>query len=127
MRDLLAVLFRQRGLVLISFAGIFLAVVLYGLFAPSYEAQMKVLVRRGRVDPVVTPTPTQSPEFQRHEVTEEELNSEVELLRDEHSAHGGTGFGTGFRRRTLVLETCRGERRGTAGSSGAPGKPTVGG
>jgi uncharacterized protein involved in exopolysaccharide biosynthesis len=83
MRDLLAVLFRQRGLVLISFAGIFLAVVLYGLFAPSYEAQMKVLVRRGRVDPVVTPTPTQSPEFQRHEVTEEELNSEVELLRDE--------------------------------------------
>lgn len=83
MRELLAVLFRQRRLVLIAFSGIFLAVLLYGLVVPSYEAQMKVLVRRGRVDPVVTPTPTPSPEFQRQEVTEEELNSEVELLRDE--------------------------------------------
>jgi len=83
MRDLLAVLFRQRRLVLISFAGIFLAVLLYGMLAPSYEAQMRVLVQRGRIDPVVTPTPSQFPEFQHQEVTEEELNSEAELLRDE--------------------------------------------
>jgi uncharacterized protein involved in exopolysaccharide biosynthesis len=40
-------------------------------------------VRQGRVDPVVTPTPTQSPLFQRQEVTEEQLNSEAELLRGE--------------------------------------------
>ncbi len=73
MRDLLAVLFRQRRLVLISFAGIFLAVLLYGMLAPSYEAQMRVLVQRGRIDPVVTPTPSQVPEFQHQEVTEEEL------------------------------------------------------
>jgi uncharacterized protein involved in exopolysaccharide biosynthesis len=82
-RDLLAVFFRQRRLVLICFAGIFLAVLVYGLFAPSYQAEMKVLVRRGRVDPVVTPTPTQSSQFEREEVSEEELNSEVELLRDQ--------------------------------------------
>lgn len=83
MRDLLAVLFRQRRLGLVSFAAILLTVVLYGVLAPTYDAHMKVLVRRGRVDAPVTPTPTPSPIFQREEVTEEELNSQVELLRDE--------------------------------------------
>src|ERR1700680_4224680 len=42
---------------------------------------MKVLVRRGRVDPVVSSTPSQA-EFEHEGVTEEELNSEVELLHD---------------------------------------------
>lgn len=82
LRDLLAVVFRQRRLALISFVAIFLAVVLYGLVAPPYQSEMKVLVRRGRVDPVVTSTPSQA-EFERESVTEEELNSEVELLHDQ--------------------------------------------
>src|SRR5579864_6032044 len=81
LRDLLAVVFRQRRLALNSFVGVFLAVVLYGLIAPSYQSEMKVLVRRGRVDPVVSSTPSQA-EFEREAVTEEELNSEVELLHD---------------------------------------------
>ena len=83
MRDLLAVLFRLRRLALVSFMAIFLAVLGYGVLAPSYQAHMNVLVRRGRVDPLVTPAPTPSPMFQRDEVTEEELNSQVELLRDD--------------------------------------------
>jgi uncharacterized protein involved in exopolysaccharide biosynthesis len=83
LRDLLAVVFRQRRLVRISFAGVFFAALLYGLMAPSYQSQMKVLVQKGRVDPAVSPAPTQSPQFERQEVTEEELNSEVELLHDE--------------------------------------------
>jgi len=62
---------------------IFLAVLGYGVLAPSYEAHMNVLVRRGRVDPLVTPAPTPSPMFQRDEITDEELNSQVELLRDD--------------------------------------------
>src|SRR3984893_15949320 len=82
LRDLLAVVFRQRRLALPSFVGIFLAIVLYGLIAPPYQSEMKVLVRRGRVDPVVTSTPSQA-EFEREAVTEEELNSEVELLHDD--------------------------------------------
>lgn len=82
MRDLLAVLFRQRRLVMMSFAAIFVAIVLYGLVAAPYQAEMKILVRRGRLDPVVTPTPSQA-EFEREGVTEEELNSEAELLRDD--------------------------------------------
>ena len=83
LRDLLAVLFRQRRLALLSFVAIFFAVLGYGVFAPSYQAHMNVLVRRGRVDPLVTPAPTPSPMFQRDEITEEELNSQVELLRDD--------------------------------------------
>ena len=83
MRDLLAVMFRQRRLALISFMTTFLAVLGYGVLAPSYQAHMNVLVRRGRVDPLVTPAPTPSPMFQRDEITEEELNSQVELLRDD--------------------------------------------
>ena len=83
MRDLLAVLFRQRRLALFSFMATFLAVLGYGMLAPSYQAHMNVLVRRGRVDPLVTPAPTPSPMFQRDEITEEELNSQVELLRDD--------------------------------------------
>jgi len=82
LRDLLAVVFRQRWLALTSFSCVFLAVVLYGLIAPPYKSEMRVLVRRGRVDPVVTSTPSQA-EFEREGVTEEELNSEVELLRDD--------------------------------------------
>jgi polysaccharide biosynthesis protein PslE len=81
-RDLLAVLFRQPWLVLISFVLTFLAVVTYGLVAPTYESEMKVLLRRGRVDPVVTPIGSQA-EFEREGVTEEEVNSEVELLQDD--------------------------------------------
>jgi uncharacterized protein involved in exopolysaccharide biosynthesis len=83
LRDLLAVLFRQGRLVLLSFIAVLLAVLGYGIFAPSYQAHMNVLVRRGRVDPLVTPAPTPSPMFQRDEISEEELNSQVELLRDE--------------------------------------------
>jgi uncharacterized protein involved in exopolysaccharide biosynthesis len=81
-RDLLSVLFRQRRLAMFSFASVFLAILAYGLIAPSYKSEMKVLVQRGREDPVVAPTPSQA-EFVREAVTEEELNSEVELLRDD--------------------------------------------
>jgi uncharacterized protein involved in exopolysaccharide biosynthesis len=67
---------------LLSFATIFLAVTFYGWFAPSYNAQMKVLVRRGRIDPLASPAPTNLA-FERREISEEDLNSEVELLRDD--------------------------------------------
>jgi uncharacterized protein involved in exopolysaccharide biosynthesis len=83
MRDLLAVFFRHRQLVLVSFLGMFFIVLLYGLLAPSYEAHLKILVRRGRTDPTMTPTVTQTALFDRSELSEEELNSEVELLGDE--------------------------------------------
>lgn len=82
-RDVAAVFFRQRRLFVISFVSIVFAALAYGVFAPSYEAEMKILVRRGRQDPLITPAPTPPPEFAREQVTEEELNSEAELLHDQ--------------------------------------------
>lgn len=81
-RDLLAVFFRYRRLWLFSFVVCFLAVCVYGLMARSYNAQMKFLVRRGRTDPILAPTVSQT-SLLRGEVSDEELNSEVELLRDD--------------------------------------------
>jgi uncharacterized protein involved in exopolysaccharide biosynthesis len=68
--------------VLITFLATFLAVVAYGLLAPSYQSEMRVMLRRERIDPAVTSTPSQG-EFERLAVTEEEVNSEAELLQDD--------------------------------------------
>ena len=81
LRDLLAVAFRHRRLVVISFLGIFLGALLSALVLPKqYEAQMKILVKGERADPVVIPQSNAQPRFSLT-VTEEELNSEVELLK----------------------------------------------
>lgn len=82
MRDLLAVLFRQPRLVVFSFLLTFVGIMTYGIVTPTYESEMKVLLRRGRVDPAIAPIVTQA-EFQHQEVSEQEVNSEVELLQDE--------------------------------------------
>ena len=83
LREFVAVLFRQKALIEASFVIIFFAVMLYGAVFPSYRAEMKVLVRRGRVDPPMAPQPTALSEFSRYDITEEELNSEVQLLQDQ--------------------------------------------
>ena len=83
LRDLAAVFFRHKRLLIVSFALVTTAGVLYSALFPSYKSEMKVLVRRGRIDPAITPTPSPSPAFEHDEITEEELNSEVELLRNQ--------------------------------------------
>jgi len=82
LRDVTAVLFRQKRILLISFVIIVLLVVLSGALTPSYMAEMKILVRRERVDPVVTSQPN-TPQVVQEEITESELNSEVELLNSQ--------------------------------------------
>jgi uncharacterized protein involved in exopolysaccharide biosynthesis len=82
-RDVVAVLFRQRRLVLASFVVILIAVVLSGVLTPTYQAEMKILIRRERVDPVVTAQPNANPQLAREEISESELNSEVELLNSQ--------------------------------------------
>jgi uncharacterized protein involved in exopolysaccharide biosynthesis len=82
LREVVAVFFRHQRIVKGSFAAVATAGILYALFSPSYKAEMKVLVRRGRIDPAVTSTQTASPAFEHDEISEDELNSEVELLRD---------------------------------------------
>jgi uncharacterized protein involved in exopolysaccharide biosynthesis len=82
-RELAATLFRRPRLVVSSFGLTLLAVLLFVLFSSRYESHFNVLLRRGRIDPVVSSQPAASLDFARSEITEEELNSEVELLRDE--------------------------------------------
>lgn len=83
LRDVAAVLFRQRWLLLASFVVILTAAVVSGVLTPTYQAEMKILVRRGRVDPVVTSQPERDAQVVREEITESELNSEVELLNSQ--------------------------------------------
>jgi len=82
LRDVVMVLFRRRKLLLWSFLIVFLGVCAFAVVVPRYEARMKIFVRRGRLDPPVTPQANQF-DFARNAVTEEEVNSEVELLRSE--------------------------------------------
>jgi uncharacterized protein involved in exopolysaccharide biosynthesis len=83
LRDVAAVFFRHKRLLIVSFAVVATTGALYSALFPSYKAEMKVMLRRGRIDPAVTPTPSPSPAFEHDEIAEEELNSEVEMLHDE--------------------------------------------
>ncbi len=68
---------------LASFAFVLLATMAIVLFSARYESHFKVLIRRGRFDPVASAQANSVMDFTRPEITEEELNSEVELLRDQ--------------------------------------------
>ncbi len=82
-RELAATLFRRPRLVATSFGVVLLATMLLVVFSARYESHFKVLLRRGRYDPVVSSQPASPMDFTRPDITEEELNSEVELLSDE--------------------------------------------
>jgi uncharacterized protein involved in exopolysaccharide biosynthesis len=83
MRELAMVLFRQRRVFVWVSAVVFGAAVLYAITGTKYQANMKILVRRGRADAPVSAGENAPLDLTRMAVTEEELNSEVELLRDE--------------------------------------------
>jgi uncharacterized protein involved in exopolysaccharide biosynthesis len=83
LRELAMVLFRQRR-VFVCVSGLVLAAaVLYAFAGTSYQANMKLLVRRGRADAPVSSQENAPLDLTRMAITEEELNSEVELLRDD--------------------------------------------
>jgi uncharacterized protein involved in exopolysaccharide biosynthesis len=80
LRDLVAIGFRQRRLVVVCFWGVLLGAVLVAILQPSrYTAEMKILVKRQRVNPSMTLDAGAQQIVP--DVTEEELNSEVELLK----------------------------------------------
>jgi uncharacterized protein involved in exopolysaccharide biosynthesis len=82
LRDFAAMAFRRRRIMLLCFFGILLGAILSALLFPSYRAQTEILVRRQRVDPGVTPGPNPGM-IVTNNVTEEEINSEVELIKSE--------------------------------------------
>lgn len=81
-RDLIAALFRQRRVILGAFILAIAVVLLSGIWMPKYESQMKILVRRQRNDAVVSTYATEPNQFS-DQVSEEDLNTEVELLNSQ--------------------------------------------
>jgi uncharacterized protein involved in exopolysaccharide biosynthesis len=81
LRDLMTVIFRHRTLIVASFLAILLGVVVGTWLLPKqYEAQMKILVKRERMDPIMTPD-RGSQSLMLRDITPEDLNSEVELIK----------------------------------------------
>jgi uncharacterized protein involved in exopolysaccharide biosynthesis len=83
MRELAMVLFRQRKVFVCVSGTVLVLAILYALLGTKYQANMKVLVRKGRADAPVSAAEDAPIDLTRMGITEEELNSEVELLRDD--------------------------------------------
>jgi len=79
--ELGAVLVRQRWVALAAVVLVALAMWITGQWQPMYVAQMKILVVRQRVDAVISPEATSPVIWGGDQVSEEDLNSEVELLK----------------------------------------------
>jgi uncharacterized protein involved in exopolysaccharide biosynthesis len=82
-RDIAAAIFRHPRFITASFGLVLVGSLLIAFFSARYESHFKVLLRHGRFDPLVSAQPPSAMDFTRPDITEEELNSEVELLRDE--------------------------------------------
>jgi len=81
-RDLMVPLFRRKGLLGLVFLGMLLVAVLVAMVVSGfYESNMEVLVNRQRLDPMVTSEPTIQTPPSPAPLTEEEVNSEIELLK----------------------------------------------
>lgn len=81
-RDLVAMGFRHRKALLISFFAVLLGTAITAEIMPRYEAHTEILVHRERVDPVVS-AQSGNPIIENDVVTEEQLNSEAELLKSD--------------------------------------------
>jgi uncharacterized protein involved in exopolysaccharide biosynthesis len=81
LRELAMVVFRQRRIFLCVAGLIVVSAIVYLLAGSRYQAHMKLLVRPGRADAPVSAQANAPLDLTRLNITEEELNSEVELLR----------------------------------------------
>jgi len=80
LRDLLAIGFRHQRAFILCFCGILAgSIAAMFLVPPTYESVSQILVKRERVDTVVS-AEKNSPMQVKEEVTEEELNSEANLI-----------------------------------------------
>jgi len=86
-REMAVRIFRQRVVFLVCFLLVMAGFVLTGQFTPMYRAEMKILIRKERVDPKVTTGQNSTPELQSVVVREEDLNSEAELLKGDDLLH----------------------------------------
>src|SRR6266850_140001 len=83
LRDGAGALFRRKGLVVFIFAAVVLGTAVVTLLLPNrYDSRMKILVKNQRVDVAITAEATSglnSPTVD-NEVSENQINSEIELL-----------------------------------------------
>ncbi len=83
-RNLIEVIFRRRRTISYTFAAVIGGAILAVLLLPSkYEAQTKFLLHRERVDPPLTAQQTGVMQQAAPSLTEEDINSEVGLLRSQ--------------------------------------------
>ena len=80
-REVKAVLHRQRWIVLGTVTVVAVGMWLAGVWTPEYAAQTKLLVLRHRVDAVISPEAVSPVVWGGDQVSEDDLNSEVELLK----------------------------------------------
>lgn len=83
-RDLVAVAFRHRRVTTMCLSGVFVGALLASLLLPKYEAETKILIQKERADPIVSAESKDDAVSQSDVVTEEELNSELELLHSQN-------------------------------------------
>jgi uncharacterized protein involved in exopolysaccharide biosynthesis len=84
LRDLVGMAFRRRRVIILAFAGLMAGFILAILILPpTYEAEMKILVQRERVDPVVSTEPNVNQSDRN--LTLDEITSEVELFQSRDS------------------------------------------
>ena len=82
LRDLAGPLFRRKHVLITTFLVALCFVLLAGILMPrEYTSHMSVLVNRERVDPLVTTESTTQMITPSAPVSEEEINSEAELLK----------------------------------------------
>jgi uncharacterized protein involved in exopolysaccharide biosynthesis len=82
MRDLLVPLFRRKRAFVFTFCGILLGTIMAAVVLSSmHKAEMEILVNEERVEPAVTSESTSQAQGAPPPLTDEEVNSEVELLQ----------------------------------------------
>jgi uncharacterized protein involved in exopolysaccharide biosynthesis len=83
-RDLLEIGYRRRKTFAVCFTVVFLGAILAAVVMPRrYESELKILVHRERADPIVTAQQTAAMEQNLPGLTEEDINSEVAILRSQ--------------------------------------------
>jgi uncharacterized protein involved in exopolysaccharide biosynthesis len=81
---ILELLFRHWRVMTIAFTATFCGAILVAIFMPpKYAAHLKVLVRHQRVEPVITTSSNGVRTITPEDVTDEEIDSEIELFRSE--------------------------------------------
>jgi uncharacterized protein involved in exopolysaccharide biosynthesis len=83
-RELLEIGYRRRKTFAVCFTVIFLGAIVAAAIMPKrYESELKILVNRERADPLVTAQQTAAVEQNLPSLTEEDINSEVAILRSQ--------------------------------------------